>query len=62
LYHSILVNTLLGQEFGNGLADGDKEHDPRVGERRFVARNASRIDAMHASVRLRLRAPSATAD
>jgi hypothetical protein len=30
------------------LADGDKEHDPRVGERRFVSRNASRVDAMHA--------------
>jgi hypothetical protein len=44
------------------LADGDKEHDPRVGERRFVSRNGSRIDAMHASVRLRARAPSATAD
>ena len=48
LYHSILVNALLGREFGNGLADGDKEHDPRVGERRFVGRNASRVDAMHA--------------
>jgi hypothetical protein len=48
LYHSILVNALHGQEFGDGLANGDKEHDPRVGERRFVVRNASRVDAMHA--------------
>ena len=48
LYHSILVNALLRREFGNGLADGDKEPDPRVGERRFVGRNASRVDAMHA--------------
>jgi hypothetical protein len=40
LYHSIPVNALLGQEFGNGLVGGDKEHDPRVGERRFVGRNA----------------------
>ena len=42
------VNALLGWEFGNGLADGDKEHDPRVGERWFVGRYGSRIDAMHA--------------
>ena len=48
LYHSILVNALLRREFGNGLADGDKEHDPRVGERRFVGRKARRVDAMHA--------------
>ena len=48
LYHSILVNALLRREFGNGLADGDKEHDPRVGERRFVGRSASRVDAMDA--------------
>jgi hypothetical protein len=49
LYHSILVNALIGQEFGNGQANGDKEHDSRVGERRFVGRNASRVDAMHAT-------------
>ena len=48
LYHSILVNSLIGQEFGNGYANGDKEHDPRVRERRFVIRNRSRVDAMHA--------------
>ena len=48
LYQSILVNALLGREFGNGLDNGDKEHDPRVGERRFGASNGSRIDAMHA--------------
>ena len=48
LYQSILVNTLLGPEFGNGLDNGDKEHDPRVGERRFVGRKARRVDAMHA--------------
>jgi len=48
LYQSILVNALLGREFGNGLDHGDKEHDPRVGERRFGASNGSRIDAMHA--------------
>ena len=48
LYQSILVNTLLGREFGNGLDNGDKEHDPRVGERRFGGSNESRIDAMHA--------------
>ena len=48
LYQSILVNTLLGPEFGNGLDNGDKEHDPRVGERRFGGSNESRIDAMHA--------------
>jgi hypothetical protein len=47
LYHSILVNALLGRKFGNGLANGDKEHNPRVGERRFVGRNANRVDAMH---------------
>jgi hypothetical protein len=49
LYHSILVNALIGQEFGNGYANGDKEHDPRVRERRFVSRNGSRVDAMHAT-------------
>ena len=48
LYQSILVNTLLGREFGNGLDNGGKEHDPRVGERRFGGSNESRIDAMHA--------------
>jgi len=46
LYHSILVNALLGRIFGNGLANGDKEHDPRVGERRFVGRDGSRVHAM----------------
>jgi hypothetical protein len=46
LYHSILVNALLGRKFGNGLANGDKEHDPRVGERRFVGRDGSRVHAM----------------
>jgi hypothetical protein len=44
LYHLILVNALLGWEFGNG----DKKHNPRVGERRFVGRNGRRVDAMHA--------------
>ena len=48
LYHSILVNAMLGRKLGNGLANGDKEHDPRVGERRFVGRNGSRVDAIHA--------------
>jgi len=48
LYHSILVNAVLGREFRDGLANGDKEHDPRVGERRFVGRNGNRVDAMHA--------------
>ena len=48
LYHSILVNALLGWEFGNGEANGNKEHDPRVGERRFVGRDGSRVDAIHA--------------
>ena len=42
------LDALLGREFGHGLANGDKEHDPRVGERRFMGRNASRVDAMHA--------------
>jgi hypothetical protein len=48
LYHSILVNAMLGRKFGNGLANGDKEHDPRVGERRFIGRNGRRVDAIHA--------------
>ena len=48
LYHSILVNALLGRKFGNGLANGEKEHDPRVGERQFVGRNGRRVDAMQA--------------
>jgi hypothetical protein len=48
LYQSILVNALLGREFGNGLDNGDKEYDPRVGERRFGGSNESRIDAMRA--------------
>jgi hypothetical protein len=53
LYHSILVNALLGRKFGNGLANGEKERDPRVGVRQFVGRNGSRVDAMHSSVRAR---------
>jgi hypothetical protein len=48
LYPSILVNAMRGRKFGNGLANGEKEHDPRVGERQFEGRNVSRIDAMHA--------------
>ena len=48
LYHSVMVDALLGREFGHGLANGDKAHDPRVGERRFKGRNGSRVDAMHA--------------
>ena len=48
LYHSVMVDALLGREFGHGLANGDKAHDPRVGERRFMGLNASRVDAMHA--------------
>ncbi len=37
-----------GRNLVNGYDNGDKEHDPRVGERRFVGRNAGRVDAMHA--------------
>ena len=48
LYHSILFNALLRREFSNGWDNGDKEHDPQVGERRFVGRKARRVDAMHA--------------
>ena len=48
LYHSVMVDALLGREFGHGLANGDKAHDPRVGERRFKGRNGSLVDAMHA--------------
>ena len=48
LYHSVMVDALLGREFGHGLANGDKAHDPRVGERRFMGRNGSRVDALHA--------------
>ena len=62
LYHSIPVNALLGWEFGNGLADGDKEHDPRVGERRLWAVTQVALMPCTRRVRLRARAPSAAAD